>query len=79
MEQEILELAKETQFNAKAEAQAVFDYSEMLKKIMASEIEEQVKNVLIETINELISDELNHQMKLGELYVLLTGIEPNKN
>lgn len=76
---DILEIAKETELNEKAEAQAVVDYTEMLNKIMSSEIEEEVKSVAIETIREIIADELNHQMKLGELYVLLTGIEPNKN
>ena len=76
---DILEIAKETELNEKAEAQAVYDYTAMLNKIMASEIDTETKTIAIETIKEIISDELNHQMKLGELYVLLTGIEPNKN
>lgn len=79
MEEEILELAKLTQFNEKAEAQAVEDYTEFLRKILASGIDEEKKSVLVSTISELIADELNHQMKLGELYVLLTEIEPNQN
>ena len=76
---DILEIAKSAEFNEKAEAQAVYDYTEMLNKIMESEIDKETKTIAIETIKEIISDELNHQMKLGELYVLLTGIEPNKN
>lgn len=72
-----LEIAKLCQFNEKAEAQAVEDYTEMIKQVLASEIEE--KETIVNTISELISDELNHQMKLGELYVMLTGIEPNKD
>lgn len=74
-----LEIAKLCQFNEKAEAQAVEDYTEMIKQVLASEIEDDKKEILVNTISELISDELNHQMKLGELYVMLTGIEPNKN
>ena len=76
---DILEIAKEMEFNEKAEAQAVLDYTETINKVMASDIEEETKSVVIENIREIIADELNHQMKLGELYVLLTGIEPNKN
>lgn len=79
MENDILEIAKLCQFNEKAEAQAVEDYTEMIKRVLASEIDEEKKSILVDTISELISDELNHQMKLGELYVMLTGIEPNKN
>lgn len=77
--EDLLEIAKATQFNEKAEAQAVLDYTEMLKMILSSDLEENIKNTAIETINEIISDELNHQMKLGQLYVLLTGIEPNQD
>ena len=74
-----LEIAKLCQFNEKAEAQAVLDYTEMIDKILSSEIEDDKKEILVNTISELISDELNHQMKLGELYVMLTDIQPNKN
>lgn len=77
--EELLEIAKASQFNEKAEAQAVLDYTEMLKMILSSEIDENLKNIAVETITEIISDELNHQMKLGQLYVALTEIEPNKN
>ena len=79
MEQEILELAKAMQFNEKAEAQAVFDYTEVLKMVDSYGIEEELKKYIKSVISELIADELNHQMKLGELYVMLTGIEPNEN
>lgn len=77
--EEILEIAKSVQFNEKAEAQAVLDYTEMLKIILSSNIDENIKNIAVETISEIISDELNHQMKLGQLYVTLTEIEPNKD
>ena len=76
---ELLEIAKEIEFNAKAEAQAVLDYTELLKKTLDSGIDEEQINLITDTISEIISDELNHQMKLGQLYVKLTGIEPNQN
>lgn len=74
-----LEIAKLCQFNEKAEAQAVLDYTEMIDKVLASEIDEEKKETIVNNISEIVSDELNHQMKLGELYVYLTGIEPNKD
>lgn len=76
---EILEIAKALQFNEKAEAQAVLDYTELLKMVLSSDLEEDAKNEIVGAISEIISDELNHQMKLGQLYVALTEIEPNKN
>lgn len=78
MENEILEIAKLIEFNAKAEAQAVYDYTEMLNKTLTSDIEETDKDVVKNAISEIISDELNHKIKLRELYTLLTGIEANK-
>lgn len=74
-----LELAKLTQFNEKAEAQAVLDYTEMLKVTLMSSLEEADKKIIEETLKELIADELNHQEKLKMLYSMLTDIEPNKN
>ena len=78
MENEILEIAKLVEFNAKGEAQAVYDYTEMLNKTLTSDIEETDKDVVKNVISEIISDELNHKIKLRELYTLLTGIEANK-
>ena len=78
MENEILEIAKLVEFNAKAEAQAVYDYTEMLNKTLTRDIEETDKDVVKNVISEIISDELNHKIKLRELYTLLTGIEANK-
>lgn len=76
---DILDIAKEVEFNEKAEAQAVYDYTELMKKVLSSDLEEDAKQEVISSISEIVSDELNHQMKLGQLYVLLTGIEPNKD
>lgn len=74
-----LEIAKLTQFNEKAEAQAVFDYTEMINQVLKSDLTEEEKQFVITTIEELISDELNHQQKLQMLYVFLTSIQPNKD
>ena len=71
-----LEIAKIVQENLKEEAQAVIDYTEMIKSVIESKLDEIGKDRIISTIEEIIGDELNHQMKLGQLYVALTGIEP---
>ena len=42
-----LEIAKLCQFNEKAEAQAVEDYTEMIKQVLASEIEETQKETIV--------------------------------
>ena len=73
------EIAEKLQFNQKAEAQAILDYTRLIAEINNSEIEEPDRTAFISTISELISDELNHQEKLFELYVVLSGIEPNKD
>ena len=76
---EILEIAKTIEYNAKAEAQAVLDYTELLKQINDSNIENVDKKFLIENIEEIITDELNHQKKLEMAYTMLTKIKANKN
>ena len=73
------EIAEKLQFNQKAEAQAILDYTRLIAEINNSEIEEPDRTAFISTISELISDELNHQEKLFKLYVALSGIEPNKD
>lgn len=76
----ILELAKAVQFNEKAEAQAVLDYTEFLQMLDGAEdIEDLDKKFIRETIKEIISDELNHQSKLKMLYKTLSGIKENKS
>lgn len=73
------ELAKATEFNAKAEAQAIYDYSEMMKFIDQAPILPDEKDKMKLIIAEIISDELNHQEKLRQLYVKLTAVSPNKD
>jgi len=72
------DIASDLQYNAKQEAQAVLDYTNLLDKINSSKIDESTRNILIDNISELISDELNHQAVLNKLFVNLTNIEPNK-
>ena len=79
MGNDVLEIAKFCQFNEKAEAQAVEDYTEMMKRVVDSSLEQNKKDAVIDNIMEIISDELNHQKRLGDLYVMLTGIEPNED
>jgi len=79
MENDILEIANEMQCNAKAEAQAVIDYNNTIKKIMESSLNEKTRNILINGINEIIADELNHNRKLQGYFTLLTSIEPKKD
>lgn len=71
-------IAKMVQFNNKAEAQAIEDYSDFLKSVVESELDESFKNYIVSVISEIIGDELNHQEKLQEIYTALTNIEPNK-
>ena len=74
-----LELAKAVEFNMKAEAQAVEDYTDMLRINEQSSLEETDKKFIKETISEIVADELNHQKKLNMLYTMLTGIKANKD
>lgn len=75
---EILEIAKEIQENNKDEAIAIAGYTELLKSIYSSNLDVVDKQKCNDFIQEIISDELNHQQKLQELYTMLTGIEVNK-
>lgn len=75
---EILEIAKKIQENNKDEAVAIAGYTELLKDIYNSDLEIEDKQKCNDFIQEIISDELNHQQRLQELYVMLTGIKENK-
>ena len=80
MNSENLELAKEIEFNEKAEAQAILDYTEFLRKLdTLPNIDGLDKEFIKDTISEIISDELNHQEKLKMLYTMLTRIKANKD
>ena len=79
MNSENLELAKGIEFNAKAEAQAILDYTEFLRIVDTLSIDGVDKEFIKDTISEIISDELNHQEKLKMLYTMLTSIKANKD
>lgn len=79
MEFNIFEIAKGIEFNAKAEAQAILDYTEFLKILDTLSIDGVDKEFIKDTISEIISDELNHQEKLKMLYTMLTSIKANKD
>lgn len=79
MNSENLELAKGIEFNAKAEAQAILDYTEFLRILDTLSIDGVDKEFIKDTISEIISDELNHQEKLKMLYTMLTSIKANKD
>ena len=72
MEKEIL-YAKKLMDNMKEEASAVSDYTELLGIINELGYENDLA-----IIKEIISDELNHQQKLYELYTKITEIQANK-
>ena len=74
----LLKIASLIQFNNKAEAEAIEYYTELLKETTISDLEVRDKEIISDVINEIISDELNHQIKLQKLYTMLTSIEPNK-
>ena len=71
----MLEFAKELQYNIKQEAQATEDYTNLLMTLEKSNLsnKDEIKSV----INEIISDELNHNEKLNAVYTTITGIKPN--
>lgn len=79
MEFNIFEIAKGIEFNAKAEAQAILDYTEFLRIVDTLSIDGVDKEFIKDTISEIISDELNHQEKLKMLYTMLTSIKANKD
>lgn len=76
---DILEIAKSIQFNAKAEAEAVEYYTELLRLTNESNIDETDKKYIASVISEIVSDELNHASKLQTLYTALTDIKANKD
>ena len=70
--------------NNKAEQEAIYDYTEALNalesiktKFVGSDRVEMQE--LVNSIKEIISDELNHAQKLTQYYELITGIKPAKD
>ena len=74
-----LKIAKDIQYNAKSEAQAIEDYTELLKMSEESNLDEADKSYVRAVIEEIIADELNHQQRLQALYSALTEIQAKKD
>lgn len=76
--EQIYKIANLIQVNNEDEASAIAGYTELLHEVFVSDLSSTEKEKCFETIKEIISDELNHQKKLQELYTMLTDIVPNK-
>ena len=76
---DILKIAKDIQYNAKSEAQAIEDYTELLKMSEESNLDKTDKSFVRAVIEEIIADELNHQQRLQALYSALTEIQAKKD
>lgn len=72
-------IAGQIQANNKEEASAIEGYTQLLQAIAESELSAEQKEMADKYIKEIISDELNHQLKLDELFCSITGIEINEN
>jgi len=77
-------MARLMALNNKAEQDAIHEYTETLSALDA--VKENYKGAervlvqgIINSIKEIISDELNHAQKLTNYYKLLTGITPAKD
>lgn len=73
----IYEISALIQRNNEDEAVAIKGYTELLDLVFKSDLTNENKEQIFASIKEIISDELNHQQKLQQLYSLLTGVEPN--
>lgn len=78
-EKDLMTISASIQYNLKEEGQAIEDYSLFIDKVANSDLSEETKEKIFAVVGEIISDELNHQLKLHELYTEVTGIESNKN
>ena len=74
----VLQVSDESQFNDKEEANAIQNYNRLLDMVDKSDLPRMKKEVIQSAVYEIISDELNHQQKLQDLYSLVTGIKANK-
>lgn len=74
----VLQVSDELQFNDKEEANAIQNYNRLLDMVDKSDLPRMKKEVIQSAVYEIISDELNHQQKLQDLYSLVTGIKANK-
>ena len=73
----IFEISALIQRNNEDESVAIKGYTELLDVVFKSDLANEEKEKIFSVIKEIISDELNHQQQLQEIYTLLTDIKPN--
>lgn len=69
MDEQMLITALDAMQSASEEADTIKKYTERMYRAVSEEDKAQYR--------EIISDELNHIERFAEIYVRLTGIEPN--
>ena len=73
----VFEISALIQRNNEDEAVAIKGNTEQLDVVFKSDLANEEKEKIFSVIKEIISDELNHQQRLQEIYTLLTDIKPN--
>lgn len=71
---QIRNIANEIQFNVVAESDAINKYNNLKACIQTSSLDVELKEAILDDVNEIISEELKHQNMLQEMYSELTGI-----
>ena len=70
-------LAVKLQEDMRREAEAIEGYQKDLNELKT--FEDADAQVIFDQIEEFIQDELNHQKRLMDLYIMITGIEPKES
>lgn len=78
----LLKIAARAEFEVKQESQAIEDYQKDINDLIL--LREQTNDkedldliqYIIDTYNEIIADEQNHQLKDMEVYSKITGVKP---
>lgn len=78
METKELKIATSMQANIIEESNAIIKYNSAIAEILESDLEQFEKEEIIEELEEIIGDELNHIEKLTDLYTMLTDIKPKE-
>ena len=72
--EQVRNVANEIQYNVTAESEAINKYNNLKACIQHSTLAAELKEAMLEDIDEIISEELKHQNMLQEIYSELTGI-----
>lgn len=72
--EQVRNVANEIQYNVTAESEAINKYTNLKACIQHSTLDAELKEAMLEDIDEIISEELKHQNMLQEIYSELTGI-----